>query len=114
MRLINPSKSEIGKISKTILDRINSSIRQKLKLPQWRSTNDAISWFKDLNDKSERKFVKFDIVSYYPSITRKVLMKSINWAKEFTEIKDIEIAAILNARNTFLFKNNQSWVKKTG
>ena len=41
-------------------------------------------------------------------------MKAINWAKEFTEIKDIETAAILNARNTFLFKNNQSWVKKTG
>ena len=114
VRLINPSKSEIGKISKIILDRINSNIRQNLKLPQWRSTNDAISWFKDLKDKSERKFVKFDIVSFYPSITRKVLMKAINWAKEFTEIKDIEIAAILNARNTFLFKNNQSWVKKTG
>ena len=58
------------------------------------------------------KLVKFDILSFYPSITRKVLMKAINWAKEFTEIKDIEIATILNARNTFLFKNNQNWVKK--
>ena len=39
-------------------------------------------------------------------------MKAINWAREHTELKDMEIAAILNARNTFLFKNNQSWVKK--
>ena len=35
-RLINPTKSEIGKISKIILDTINSSIRVNSDLNQWR------------------------------------------------------------------------------
>lgn len=84
--IIKPSKYGIGKITKVILDHINSDIRQTLKLSQWRSTKDAIRWFKDLNNKSERKLVKFDIVSFYPSITRKVLMKAIYLVKEYTEI----------------------------
>ena len=33
-RLINPAKSEIGKVSKKILDEINCDVRTKLKLNQ--------------------------------------------------------------------------------
>ena len=29
-----------------------------------------------------------------------------------TEIQEIEVATILNPRNTFLFRNSQPWVKK--
>ena len=112
VRLINPSKTEIGRISKVILDRVNGEIRNKLNLPQWRSTNDAISWFKNLEDNQERKLVKFDIISFYPSITRKLLLNAMHWAKEHTEMSEVEVATILNARNTFLFRNKQPWIKK--
>ena len=37
-RLINPAKSEVGIISKQILEKINSSIRDSTKLQQWRDT----------------------------------------------------------------------------
>ena len=36
-RLINPAKSELGKVSKQILDNINSKIRKMRKLNQWKN-----------------------------------------------------------------------------
>ena len=48
-RLIVPSKSELGHVSKTHLDRINSEIRQKLKLNQWKNTTDVITWFSKID-----------------------------------------------------------------
>ena len=44
-RLINPAKSESGKLSMVILDKINSNLRQKLNSNQWRNTQQVISWF---------------------------------------------------------------------
>ena len=49
-RLINPGNTRIGKVSKTILDRVNASIREKCQLAQWRSSKDVIDWF---NEKSK-------------------------------------------------------------
>ena len=37
-RLINPTKAEIGKISKRILDRINTKVVHTLQLNQWKNT----------------------------------------------------------------------------
>ena len=45
-RLINPAKSNLGKVSKTILDRINNNIRIQTRSNQWRNTDDTIEWFK--------------------------------------------------------------------
>ena len=41
-RLINPAKSESGNLSKIILYEINSNLRQKLNLNQWRNTKQVI------------------------------------------------------------------------
>ena len=43
-RLINPSKSEIGVISKNILDRINKEVIQATKVNLWKSTNNTSPW----------------------------------------------------------------------
>ena len=45
VRLINPAKNELGKISKVILDRINKNIRENLQLNQWKITFTVIHWF---------------------------------------------------------------------
>ena len=44
-RLINPAKSEIEKISKQLLDRINTTLVSKLKLNQWKNTKAVLAWF---------------------------------------------------------------------
>ena len=52
-RLINASKSEVGKISKHILEKINKSILSNTKVNQQKNTSDAISWFKNINNKKQ-------------------------------------------------------------
>ena len=64
-RLINPSKSEVGLVSKSYLSNIIASISKKTKVNQWRNTSTVIDWFKNLADKQKRKFIKFDIAEFY-------------------------------------------------
>ena len=87
-RLINPAKSNIGKISKQILTKINETIRQKLGLQQWRSTTDTLNWFKNLKQKHKLKFLVLDIVDFYPSINEKLFETTLNFANTITPISD--------------------------
>ena len=69
-RLINSAKSNIGKVSKKLLDVINSEIRGKSGLLQWRNSSAVISWFRIFSNKNKCKFLVFDIVDFYPSISK--------------------------------------------
>ena len=44
-RLINPAKSELGKVSSSMLKEINAEVRAATELKQWRSTKDGLEWF---------------------------------------------------------------------
>ena len=55
-RLINPAKSNLGKVSKAILDRINSNIRTKINVDQWKNSHPVIEWFKTIHDKPNHMF----------------------------------------------------------
>ena len=46
-RLINPAKSNLGRISSQLLKEINVNIRKKPSLQQWRNTAAVMSWFKN-------------------------------------------------------------------
>ena len=105
-RLINPTKTEIGRDRKYILDRINTDIRSKCKLNQWKNTEDVINWFTQLRQKNNRTFLTFDIIDFYPSISNELLNKSIEWAKKHTSIDDQEYEKIMNSRRTLLHDNN--------
>ena len=50
-RLINPAKSDLDFVSKTILDRINNSIRSKVNVNQWRNTQSVVEWFSNIKEK---------------------------------------------------------------
>ena len=56
-RLINPMKSNIGKISKQMLEEINKDILKKTKLRQLKNTEEAITWFKNTNFKTRKQFI---------------------------------------------------------
>ena len=51
-RLLNPCKSQVGKISKEYLECMNSKIRESANLNQWRNTNEVIEWFKQIPNKT--------------------------------------------------------------
>ena len=67
-RLINPLKSEVGLISKKYLSNVTSEVKKKKGVNQWRNTSIIINWFKNLGNENKQKFIKFDIVEFYPSI----------------------------------------------
>ena len=50
-RLINPTKSEIGIVSKEILQRINAKTVAATNLNQWKNTNAVLTWFKNVPNK---------------------------------------------------------------
>ena len=85
-RLLNPAKSDMGKVSKQILARVVKDLREKTKLKSWKNTPSVIEWFKKLKNKQKLSFVQFDIWEFYPSITKQVLINALNYAKDITKI----------------------------
>ena len=82
-RLINPSKSEIGIISKKILDNINKKVITATKVNLWKSTSQAIEWFQALPNKTQLAFITFDVCDFYPSISEHLLAKALDYAAQF-------------------------------
>ena len=80
-RLINPTKSEIGKISKQILDRINKNVINNLKLNQWKNTSAVLNWFNNIQNKSKYSFIAFDVVDFYLSISIDLLNAALDFAE---------------------------------
>ena len=112
-RLINPAKSNIGKISKIKLQQINKNIRNATGLIQWRNTSSTLEWFKKLENKDGLEFIQLDIVNFYPSISEKLFDEAIHFAKDFVDIPELTIDIIKNARKSLLFHDGKTW-KKTG
>ena len=78
--LINPSKSEIGKLSKIILENISKNLLSQLKYNLWKNTNEVIHWFSNINEKQNCKIIQLDIKEFYPSISEETLNKETNFA----------------------------------
>ena len=91
---------------------MNKEVLAATKVNQWKSTNVVIAWFKSIQRKRNCKFIKFDIVDFYPSISEELFSKAVNYARDFIEIEDKVVTTILNARKCFLFKDGQPWTKK--
>ena len=111
-RLINLCKSDIGKIIKQILKGISNNLLAKLNINQWRDTSHVIDWFKQLECKSESKFIQVDIKEYYLSITEETFNKAISFALNHTVVSCEDIRIIKHSRKSLLFHLEQAWKKK--
>ena len=69
-RLLNPSKSELGRAAKQILTRINKELKRITGLTQWESDQKCLEWFNALENKPRLRFIKADID---PSISEELL-----------------------------------------
>ena len=105
--LLNPCKSDIGKIGKNILDRINKSLISSTHANQWKNTSSVIGWFKNISNKRQSSFIQFDVENFYPSISLTLFNNAIQYACEITEITNHDISIIKHSRKTLLFNNNQ-------
>ena len=79
-RLINPSKPEIGRISKKLLEEINGKLINIKKVNQWKNTTSVLQWFHRLTNKSDLAFRCFDVVKFYPSISEALLYRALDFA----------------------------------
>ena len=84
-RLVNPPKNALGKVSKQLVEKINSDIIEKLQFNQWRNTDALLKWFNIITDKINCSFIQFDIKEFYPSITENIV--SIYLWKVFNNCK---------------------------
>ena len=113
-RLINPAKSEMGKISKRILDDINNKLKRKLNVTLWKNSAAVIEWFRSIEMKESCTFTSFDIVEFYPSISEDLLNRAIRFAKDHICISDEEVNIIHHSRKSLLFSKDRAWIKKEG
>ena len=114
VRLLNPAKNELGRISKVILQKLNLQLRQKLEINQWQNTQNVIDWFQQIQDKNKHKFINFDIKDFYPSITEQLLVKALNFAEKHVKISKKDKSIIYHARKSLLFNKEHTWIKKKG
>ena len=113
-RLINPSKTDIGRVSKQLLDGINQELLRGTHVNQWKNTNSVVDWFKQIRGKRRCTFMQFDIENFYPSISPALFDKAINFAKQYVDIPDLHMDIIKQARSTLLFHQGEPWCKQTG
>ena len=81
-RLINPTKTELGFVSKDVIQKITSRLMSSHKYNLWKSSVDTIDWFRKIKDKKRSTFEQFDIIEFYPSITKELFVRSLNHAEE--------------------------------
>ena len=97
-RLLNPTKSQLGKISKQVLQSINKTLRSELNANQWQNSSEVIDWFKNIQNKNLCTFTVFDIQEFYPSITEKLLKDTLAFAQRYVNIEPNELELIFHAR----------------
>ena len=111
-RLINPTKTEIGKVSKQILSKLVAKVKASTKYNQWKNTDAVIRWFSEQPDKQKLHFLVADIKAFYPNISETLLKNSLNWASSHTVVTEDERKIILHARRSLLYFRGSPWVKK--
>ena len=110
-RLINPTKTELGFVSKDVIQRITSRMLSSHKYNLWKNSMDTIDWFRKIKNKKRSTFVQFDIIEFYPSITKELSVRSLKHAREYTDITEEEIEIILASRKSVLSDSHRTWVK---
>ena len=110
--LINPSKCDLGKVSKQKLETLNKVMVQHLNANQWKNSTSVIKWFTALENKTDCPSIKFDIREFYPFITEDLLKTSLSFASKYQNTPEEDIRIINHCRKSLLFSDNQPWKKK--
>lgn len=72
-----------------------------------------LNWFKSIDNKESCLFIQLDIKEFYPSISKELLNKALDFAKLHTAVSDNEIRTIHHCRKSLFFFENEAWVKKS-
>ena len=99
-------------VSNSFLENINQHLVKLLYVNQWKNSAIVIEWFKNIEDKKNCTFIKFDIRESYPSITETILNKTSLFAKQHHNISNDNTRLTKHCGKSLLFSNNEAWKKK--
>jgi hypothetical protein len=113
VRLINPTKGELGRVAMKVVDNIVKQIREKnTNIKQAISTSEVIEWFKSINDKKHFEFINWDIGNFYASINPNIVNQASDWAAEYVGITAQQRKVVMQSCQSFLYFGGQAWRKK--
>ena len=112
-KVINPSKPEIGLISKQLLEEINRKLVNIKEVNPWKNASSVLEWFDRLTNKCDLSFICFDVVEFYPSISEDLLNRALDFASEHLNISASDRQTIINSKHSLLFREGQPWEKRT-
>ena len=110
-RLINPSKSELGKVSKQLLEKTLTLLTNYNLISV--NIDVVLKSFNNITDKSNCSLIQFDIKEFNPSITGDILHQTLEFAKQHTNIDKNDLRIINHCRKSSLFSDNNTWKKKS-
>ena len=65
-----------------------------------------------IEQKSNKKFIQFDVVNFYPTTSAELLAAAIQWARNFVDISNEEEQILMEAKKTLIFRKGTPWCKK--
>lgn len=104
-RSLNPTKSNTGKISKYIIERVRKFTKETLGINQWKPWNSLHLYKRRTNLRSFNSI----FVSFNPSVTENLLMSAVNLSKDYCTIRDNEFKIIMQAQKPILYHNGGLW-----
>ena len=75
-------------------------MRLKSKLMKWTDTDQVLNWFTGLK-KQKYSFFKFDVVDFYPSISKELVKKSLKFASNYTVVFTEDLSLIKTHVNQY-------------
>ena len=100
------------KVSKAIVEKVNTILVDSLKVNQWKDTDNVINWFNAIKDKSQCCFIQLDIAEFYPTIIESILDTAISFARQHTDISNENLRIIKHCCKSLLYNNQEPWKKK--
>ena len=96
------------------LNGIVANVSRKTEVDQYCNTATVISWFKNLRGKHMRKFIKFDVAEFYPSISENLQIDPSNRLKLLQKLMTmLSTRSILQENHYFLTKMGLGSRKET-
>ena len=92
-----------------MLEEIVRNIKQLQDFNQWTNSTQVKRWFQSLQNKKTLSFLKFDIVAFYPSITKRLFSDSNAVSTKFLKMF---LALFYTAENHFYFKMEKHGPRK--
>ena len=89
-RLLNPTKPELGKVSKKILEAKIQILKKKTGFNQWKNNTSMLNWYIKQRQKHKLTFIQFDVDDFYGSIGEELLNDAIDWANKYVDITEDE------------------------